>query len=144
MNYRVFPRYLPTGVTLGHYLKICTRLAIALYAQALLGESLKTCLRTSQKSKGLRLDNPVFLAYRHAACAQIAQLVEQRIENPRVAGSIPALGTIFDGDLKSFNLLRQDSSLDGAGWWLRQMTISRYLPLASRHLLGVQNDNPTL
>jgi hypothetical protein len=26
--------------------------------------------------------------------AQIAQLVEQRIENPRVAGSIPALGTI--------------------------------------------------
>jgi hypothetical protein len=27
--------------------------------------------------------------------AQIAQLVEQRIENPRVAGSIPALGTTF-------------------------------------------------
>ena len=25
----------------------------------------------------------------------VAQLVEQRIENPRVAGSIPALGTIF-------------------------------------------------
>ena len=25
-------------------------------------------------------------------CAQIAQLVEQRTENPRVAGSIPALG----------------------------------------------------
>ena len=25
--------------------------------------------------------------------AQVAQLVEQRIENPRVAGSIPALGT---------------------------------------------------
>ena len=33
-------------------------------------------------------------------CAQIAQLVEQRIENPRVAGSIPALGTI---SLTSFN-----------------------------------------
>ena len=27
--------------------------------------------------------------------AQIAQLVEQRTENPRVAGSIPALGTLF-------------------------------------------------
>ncbi len=27
--------------------------------------------------------------------AQVAQLVEQRIENPRVAGSIPALGTTF-------------------------------------------------
>ncbi len=27
--------------------------------------------------------------------AQIAQLVEQRTENPRVAGSIPALGTMF-------------------------------------------------
>jgi hypothetical protein len=27
--------------------------------------------------------------------AQIAQSVEQRIENPRVGGSIPPLGTIF-------------------------------------------------
>ncbi len=27
-----------------------------------------------------------------SACAQIAQLVEQWTENPRVAGSIPALG----------------------------------------------------
>ena len=27
--------------------------------------------------------------------AQIAQLVEQRTENPRVAGSIPALGTFL-------------------------------------------------
>ena len=27
--------------------------------------------------------------------AQIAQLVEQRTENPRVAGSIPALGMFF-------------------------------------------------
>ena len=27
--------------------------------------------------------------------AQIAQLVEQRTENPRVAGSIPALGIFF-------------------------------------------------
>jgi hypothetical protein len=26
-------------------------------------------------------------------------LVEQRIENPRVAGSIPALGTIFSPDI---------------------------------------------
>ena len=31
--------------------------------------------------------NPATLVY-----AQIAQLVEQRTENPRVAGSIPALG----------------------------------------------------
>ncbi len=31
---------------------------------------------------------------RIATDAQVAQLVEQRIENPRVAGSIPALGTI--------------------------------------------------
>ena len=28
-------------------------------------------------------------------CGQIAQLVEQRTENPRVGGSIPPLGTIF-------------------------------------------------
>ena len=31
-------------------------------------------------------------------CAQIAQLVEQRTENPRVAGSIPALGTRGTGE----------------------------------------------
>ena len=29
------------------------------------------------------------------ALAQVAQLVEQRTENPRVAGSIPVLATIF-------------------------------------------------
>ncbi len=29
-----------------------------------------------------------------ASQAQVAQLVEQRIENPRVVGSIPTLGTI--------------------------------------------------
>ena len=31
-------------------------------------------------------------------CAQIAQLVEQRTENPRVAGSIPALGIRGTGE----------------------------------------------
>ena len=34
--------------------------------------------------------------------AQIAQLVEQRTENPRVAGSIPALGTTA-GEAKALN-----------------------------------------
>ena len=34
-----------------------------------------------------------------ATHAQIAQLVEQRTENPRVAGSIPALGIFFYGVL---------------------------------------------
>ena len=28
-------------------------------------------------------------------CAQVAQLVEQRTENPRVGGSIPPLGTTY-------------------------------------------------
>ena len=32
---------------------------------------------------------------RHLSGAQVAQLVEQRIENPRVTGSIPVLGTIL-------------------------------------------------
>ena len=49
------------------------------------------------------LDSPDPLTYQPATPrmpigalirAQIAQSVEQRIENPRVAGSIPALGTI--------------------------------------------------
>ena len=31
--------------------------------------------------------------------AQVAQLVEQRIENPRVGGSIPPLGTIHSDGL---------------------------------------------
>jgi hypothetical protein len=38
----------------------------------------------------------VFAARRRRA--QVAQLVEQRIENPRVGGSIPSLGTGFPGD----------------------------------------------
>ena len=37
-------------------------------------------------------------------CAQIAQLVEQRTENPRVAGSIPALGTRGNGKVASHYL----------------------------------------
>ena len=38
----------------------------------------------------IRVLNRIFLFN-----AQIAQLVEQRTENPRVAGSIPALGIFF-------------------------------------------------
>ena len=40
----------------------------------------------------------------HKPNAQIAQLVEQRTENPRVAGSIPALGifiVFFDHNFSS-------------------------------------------
>ena len=33
--------------------------------------------------------------FKELANAQIAQLVEQRTENPRVAGSIPALGIFY-------------------------------------------------
>jgi hypothetical protein len=36
--------------------------------------------------------------------AQIAQLVEQRTENPRVAGSIPALGICFLNNMVKDNL----------------------------------------
>ena len=36
--------------------------------------------------------------FRELINAQIAQLVEQRTENPRVAGSIPALGIHFESD----------------------------------------------
>jgi heat shock protein HslJ len=44
------------------------------------------------------------------ADAQVAQLVEQRTENPRVAGSIPALGTIlrsFLGDVRRRHFVRK-------------------------------------
>ncbi len=40
------------------------------------------------------LDTPAKTPF-NAARAQIAQSVEQGIENPRVGGSIPSLGTIF-------------------------------------------------
>jgi hypothetical protein len=36
----------------------------------------------------------VIFAYKRKINAQIAQLVEQRTENPRVGGSNPSLGTI--------------------------------------------------
>ena len=39
-------------------------------------------------------DEPPFV--RHSALGQIAQLVEQRTENPRVLGSIPSLATTFN------------------------------------------------
>ena len=45
--------------------------------------------------------------------AQIAQLVEQRTENPRVAGSIPALGIFLCNSLVNYgeyNLIRACSS----------------------------------
>ena len=46
-------------------------------------------------SRGAVTQRPVaFAEYPKALFAQIAQLVEQRIENPRVGGSIPPLGTI--------------------------------------------------
>ena len=55
--------------------------------------------RFPYKARGSRLPP-------HWPDAQIAQLVEQRIENPRVAGSIPALGTIsFSNILMSPNIL---------------------------------------
>lgn len=37
----------------------------------------------------------MIFAYKRKINAQIAQLVEQRTENPRVGGSNPSLGTIF-------------------------------------------------
>ena len=49
--------------------------------------------------------NPVpATRYYYKYHAQIAQLVEQRTENPRVAGSIPALGTFKQLDFELFFL----------------------------------------
>ena len=42
--------------------------------------------------------NPIPATQCESICAQLAQLVEQRTENPRVSGSIPELG-IFYGAL---------------------------------------------
>ena len=52
-----------------------------------------TAKRGSQRSSCQPPDDLIYS--RHPARAQVAQLVEQRIENPRVTGSIPVLGTIF-------------------------------------------------
>ncbi len=47
------------------------------------------------------MDRPFFSHYK-VLIAQIAQLVEQGTENPCVAGSIPALGTIFCLQITTF------------------------------------------
>ena len=39
--------------------------------------------------------NPIPATQCESICAQLAQLVEQRTENPRVSGSIPELGIVF-------------------------------------------------
>ena len=39
--------------------------------------------------------------------AQIAQLVEQRTENPRVTGSIPVLGIIGSSDTRNKNFSKK-------------------------------------
>ena len=39
--------------------------------------------------------------------AQIAQLVEQRTENPRVTGSIPVLGIIGSSDARNKKLFKK-------------------------------------
>ena len=50
--------------------------------------------------------------------AQIAQLVEQRTENPRVTGSIPVLGTWFSSQIRGCSSMveHQPSKLDT---WVR-------------------------
>ena len=49
--------------------------------------------------------------------AQIAQSVEQGIENPRVGGSIPSLGTTFSFDVVFTSLQNKENS-PGAGFFL--------------------------
>ena len=41
------------------------------------------------------LDIVIVTTYNSICCAEVAQVVEQRTENPRVDGSTPPLGTIF-------------------------------------------------
>ncbi len=47
------------------------------------------------------------IARRIKSRAQIAQLVEQRTENPRVTGSIPVLGIIGSSDAKNKKLFKK-------------------------------------
>ena len=49
--------------------------------------------------------------------AQIAQLVEQRTENPRVTGSIPVLGIIGSSDARNKNFSKKVKKvLDNLDW----------------------------
>ncbi len=49
--------------------------------------------------------------------AQIAQLVEQRTENPRVTGSIPVLGIIGSSDARNKKLFKKVKKvLDNLDW----------------------------
>src|SRR3954465_5133692 len=53
--------------------------------------------KTTQTTRGLKAGQVGMHRLRSASrpCAQVAQLVEQRIENPRVGSSILSLGTIL-------------------------------------------------
>jgi hypothetical protein len=52
--------------------------------------------------------------------AQIAQLVEQGIENPRVGGSNPSLGTIFN--YADTRVLNKRSAQQRAGRWFKSVS----------------------
>jgi hypothetical protein len=65
------------------------------------------------------MDSPSFFFYNPASFAgnsfapdaQIAQLVEQRIENPRVGGSNPPLGTTFPAFINLTNRIETSAQI---------------------------------
>jgi hypothetical protein len=70
-------------------------------------------------------------------CAQVAQLVEQRTENPCVGGSIPPLGTLIFNDLdgqsgpRAFRFVPKPVQQNPVISWLFQR-----LPNCHRHKIG--------
>ena len=66
--------------------------------QMVLNEKIKKCILMNASIQ--RIPFSIFAQTPHSdLCAQLAQLVEQRTENPRVSGSIPELGIEYRIDI---------------------------------------------
>ena len=72
--------------------------------------------------------------------ASVAQLVEQRTENPRVVGSIPTGGTIYadlahlvERDLAQVEVAGSSPVIRSSGWSVRRQAQNHlYTPVKSR------------
>ena len=71
------------------------------------------------------------ITHRSKPLAQVAQLVEQRTENPRVGSSILSLGTIFFNDLACISSLMKTIGVRSG--------VRLYLASTREHRLGLSH-----
>ena len=60
------------------------------------------------EKKKFATESPLLISYHHINTAEIAQLVEQRTENPRVTSSSLVLGTNYSNSIETTPLMREE------------------------------------